>query len=330
MGFVLEPERAQRLIEKDARNKDVLFPYLNGEDLNTRPDQSASRWVISFFNWPIEKAKDYPDCFHFVEEKVKPERLALRDTADGKRLKKLWWLFCRSRPELYAAISHMERVLVTARVSAHHSMSFVPSEQVFADRLVVISFGSWGHFLCLSSTLHDAWAHRPGSTTHETRNTYFNDLAFDTFPFPKNMMGLDVIGERYHNHRRQIMLARQDGLTKTYNRFHDSDETDSDIQKLRKLHVEIDKAVAAAYGWRDLDFGHDHYPTKQGVRFTISEAARREVLGRLLKLNHERYAEEVANGLHKKMKGKPSRKSISRANSEEGTCLYSYGTNENA
>ena len=43
MGFVLEPEEAQRLIEKDARNKDVLFPYLNGEDLNSRPDQSPSR-----------------------------------------------------------------------------------------------------------------------------------------------------------------------------------------------------------------------------------------------------------------------------------------------
>ena len=40
MGFVLEPEEAQRLIDKNSRNKDVLFPYLNGEDLNSRPDQS--------------------------------------------------------------------------------------------------------------------------------------------------------------------------------------------------------------------------------------------------------------------------------------------------
>ena len=53
MGFVLEPEEAQRLIEKDPRNKDVLFPYLNGEDLNSRPDQSPSRWVINFFDWPL-------------------------------------------------------------------------------------------------------------------------------------------------------------------------------------------------------------------------------------------------------------------------------------
>jgi hypothetical protein len=76
MGFILEPAEAQRLIEKDGRNKDVLFPYLNGEDLNSRPDQSPSRWVINFFDWPIEKAMEYPDCFRIIEEKVKPERLA--------------------------------------------------------------------------------------------------------------------------------------------------------------------------------------------------------------------------------------------------------------
>jgi hypothetical protein len=59
-------------------------------------------------------------------------------------------------------------------------------------------------------------------------------------------------------------------------------------------------AVAAAYGWTDLDLGHGFHETKQGLRFTISEPARREVLGRLLRLNHERYAEEVAHGLHEK------------------------------
>jgi len=49
-------------------------------------------------------------------------------------------------------------------------------------------------------------------------------------------------------------------------------------------------------------FGHGFHETKQGIRFTISEPARREVLQRLLKLNHERFAEEVAQGLHDKKK----------------------------
>jgi hypothetical protein len=96
------------------------------------------------------------------------------------------------------------------------------------------------------------------------------------------------------------MRTREEGLTQTYNRFHDSAETSDDIARLRSLHIEMDHGVAAAYGWTDLDLGHGFHEMKQGTRFTISEPARREVLGRLLRLNHERYVEEVSQGLHEK------------------------------
>jgi hypothetical protein len=70
----------------------------------------------------------------------------------------------------------------------------------------------------------------------------------------------------------------------------------------------MDQVLAAAYGWSDLDLGHGFHESKQGVRYTISESARRTVLDKLLELNHQRYAEEVAAGLHaqgaKKSKGK--------------------------
>jgi hypothetical protein len=184
------------------------------------------------------------------------------------------------------------------------------------DRIVDLSI--------LQSTIHDVWAWAYGSTMRTDLRYAPGDL-FDTFPYPTSLSGLNAIGERYNEHRRQIMLARQEGLTKTYNRFHDPDEIDPDILKLRELHVEMDNAVAAAYGWNNLDLGHDFHPTKQGVRFTISEAARREVLGRLLKLNHERYAEEVKQGLHdKKGKGKKpgSGRKRKKTNESEGASLY--------
>src|SRR5208283_2521689 len=92
-----------------------------------------------------------------------------------------------------------------------------------------------------------------------------------------------------------------------YNRFHDPDEICDDIKKLRELHVEMDNAVAAAYGWNDL--GHGFHTTKRGIRYTISESARREVHARLLRLNHERYAEEVAKGLHDKKIAAAAKKS---------------------
>jgi hypothetical protein len=60
----------------------------------------------------------------------------------------------------------------------------------------------------------------------------------------------------------------------------------------------MDEEVKNAYGWHDLILQHDFHTTKQGLRFTINDTARREILDRLLALNHDRYAEEVANGLH--------------------------------
>ena len=63
MGFTMSPEEAQALIDKDPNNADVLRPYLGGEDLNQSPTHTAPRWIINFFDWPEEKARQYPDCF---------------------------------------------------------------------------------------------------------------------------------------------------------------------------------------------------------------------------------------------------------------------------
>jgi hypothetical protein len=67
----------------------------------------------------------------------------------------------------------------------------------------------------------------------------------------------------------------------------------------------MDRAVAAAYGWTDLDLGHGFHDRRQGARFTVSDFARREIVDRLLNLNHERYREEVAQGPHE---GRSARK----------------------
>src|SRR5271166_2264842 len=286
LGFILEPEEAQRLIEKDPRNRDVLFPYLNGEDLNSRPDQSPSRWVINFFDWPIEKAMQYPDCFRIVEEKVKPERTRKKTSGDfalRKPLPQKWWIYADKRPELYRTIARMERVLVRARIANIHSMVWVPAGWVYNEKTVVFVDCPLS---VMQSNVHEAWA-RNYSSTLRTDMQYTPSDCFETFPFPHLDDRLDSIEQTYLDHRRRVMLSRQEGLTKTYNRFHDPDESASDIQKLRDLHVGIDEAVAAAYGWTDLNLGHGFHETKQGIRFTISESARREVLARLLKLNHE-------------------------------------------
>ncbi len=305
MGFVLEPEEAAALIAKDPRNREVLFPYLNGEDLNSHPEQHPSRWVINFFDWTEEQAMAYPDCYAIVREKVYPERMKQNDRGG----KEMWWRFLRSRPELYRTIAPLSRVLVVALTSKYLSFSFVFSQWVYAHACGVIASDASAEFALLQSNFHESWT-RQNASTLESRLRYTPSDCFETFPLPESLTSLETIGEQYHETRRQIMLQRQEGLTATYNRFHHPGEKSADIQALRELHIQMDEAVALAYGWGDLALGHGFHETKQGLRFTIQESARREALRRLLALNLARYEAEqsLLAGLPKpkKGKGKPS------------------------
>jgi hypothetical protein len=301
MGFVLEPEEAQALIDQDPRNADVLFPYLNGEDLNSEPDQRPTRWVINFFDWDEERAMKYPDAYAIVREKVYPERTRLKPNGEfalRSPLPQKWWIYAEKRPALYRTIAPLRRVIVIALTSRTVAFSLLPTGTVFSHATGVIAFDRYGSFAAIQSTIHNAWAWQYASSMKGDLRYTPSDV-FENFAFPAEevLAALDPVGEAYHETRRQIMLDRQEGLTATYNRFHDPDEHSRDIQTLRDLHTAMDAAVAAAYGWDDLALDHDFYDTAQGVRFTISEPARREVLKRLLALNFARHKEEERTGV---------------------------------
>jgi len=296
MGFVLEPQEARQLLDTDPKNKDVLFPYLNGEDLNSRWDQSASRWVISFRDWPIERAMEYSNCFEVVERLVKPERTRKNERGEFQLrypLYERWWHYADKRPELYATIAGLKRVLVRAQTSRTQVGAFVPNGWIYGHKLVVFATDE-NQFLALTdSEIHYCWVIARGSTMR-TDAVYTPSDCFETFPIPIAIDSLERIGGRYDAHRVSIMSSRLEGLTSIYNRYHSPGERSQDITTLRALHVEMDHAVASAYGWTDIDLGHEFQETKQGIRYTISEAARREVLDRLLALNHDRYSQEQA------------------------------------
>ena len=45
----------RRLIEKDPRNREVIFPYIGGEEVNTSPMHAHHRYVINFRDWPLRR-----------------------------------------------------------------------------------------------------------------------------------------------------------------------------------------------------------------------------------------------------------------------------------
>jgi hypothetical protein len=278
------------------RNGERIVPYIGGEDVNTFPDQRAPRWVIDFGSLTLEEASAWPDLLSLVEKRVRPQRNALRDTADGIKLKAHWWLYNRRCEDLYRAISGKERCLVTAVYTKHLCFSFQPVERMFNNKLFVFPLASYAQFAVLQSRIHIPWAWLLSSTL-KTDLAYTPSTCFDTFPFPGTTpndfdANLVAAGERTYIERAGFMTDTNVGLTKVYNDVKDPTLDDARIVRLRASHEEMDRAVLDAYGWTDIEV--PPYCPKDDAERAAVKAFEDEVIDRLFVLNVERAAQERA------------------------------------
>ncbi|MEV5826050.1 type IIL restriction-modification enzyme MmeI [Spirillospora sp. NPDC052242] len=332
-GFVLEPEKAQELIAKDPRNKDVLFPYMGGEDINSRWDLSAPRWVINFHDWDEGRARTYRDCFEIVERQVKPFRAQNKRKVRRER----WWQFAERAVGLHEISKDFDRVLVIARVSSTAAPTFVNNDRVLNEKVVVFATDKSEDLALLSSSLHIQWAWEYSGRLKADLQ-YAPSDCFDTFPRPTSTAEMSRVGGEIDTARQSLMERGKIGLTVLYNRFNDPVCRDSGIVELRRIHVKIDEAVREAYAldeerepairefevekaseplpsWRDIELDHGFHETRQGIRFTISPQARDLVLDKLLALNRYRQKQETDQGARSKKK---SRKKASAADERLG------------
>ena len=189
----------------------------------------------------------------------------------------------------------------------------VGSDQVIAESIVVIAMQDYSNQAVLSSDVHKFWAINYSSTMrNDTR--YSATDAFETFPRPAATEATEHWGRVLDEERRKIMLRRQLGLTKLYNLVNNPelpDDADDDVARLREIHRQVDRAVADAYGWQDIALDHGFYTYKKITRYSISPAARLEVLDRLLAENHRRAALEEAAEQAKSASAKSKRNSSS-------------------
>jgi hypothetical protein len=314
----------RELVAKEPRNKERIFPFTGGEELNDQPTPKVRRYIIGFGEMSESEAQMWPDLYRIVEEKVKPVRLALPNTQSARSRRERWWQWSRSTPELYEAIRPLKRVIAASQISSHLGLSFVPSTWTFSHGVNVFKFEHGGPFAVLQCRVHEVWARFLGSSMKDDLR-YTPTDCFETFPFVEQVItdpALESLGQAYYDFRAATMLKNDEGLTKTYNRFHDPDDRSADILKLRELHAAMDRVVLNAYGWTDiptdcqflLDYEEDEDETADGTssprrrkkpwRYRWPDAVRDEVLARLLALNEQRHIEEVAAGLHGKS-GKP-------------------------
>jgi methylase of polypeptide subunit release factors len=347
-GFLLEKGEASAMFQRNSALREVVLPVINGQELNNHPDQAPGRYIIQFFDWPIEKAQGYGEAFERLRALVKPWR------DQNSRLASIpWWQFERPRLEVYRGLAENTRCFLAAATTKHLNFSASAVDRVFLNTTYIFTSDRWHDYAVVQSTIHEVWARKySGALKRDLR--YSPTDCFSTFPFPQSVRtketlstqpeeeksllatrkSLDQTGEHYHEHRRQLMLKLQLGLTKTYNLFHDpklsvelvskeskqplavAESALADVLQLRTLHELMNQAVLAAYGWDKpsdagpaLTLGHafyevDYLPENDRTRYTIHPDARKELLKRLLLLNHKLYAEEEATGMHKKKQGK--------------------------
>jgi hypothetical protein len=332
----------EQLVIANPRNRDCIKPYIGGEEVNNSPTHDHTRFVIDFGNFPKDRkadatawsrldaaarmeairsgvvpsdypepvAADWPELLRLVQTRVKPER----EKEKSKAARERWWQYERTRPGLYSSIKPLQRILVTAQTSPHVSFTFLPNGMIYAHTLIIFALQSYRYLGLLQSRAHEIWV-RAFAASMKDDQRYIPTDCFQTFPFPpaiENDLSIERLGQMYYDYRVALMVARNEGMTKTYNRFHNWAETAEDVQRLREFHDAMDRAVLEAYGWGDLasratpmflDKTNEDEHTYQSRLFWPSDF-RDEVLARLLALNAERHAEEVRLGVAPGMMGK--------------------------
>jgi hypothetical protein len=310
-----------------------IRPYIGGEEILSHPRQMYHRYVILLSDLQSEaELEQYPDLRDIVRDKVRPGREILGDNPNNVPLKRKWWAFQAHRPELYGRLASMRRVLVTSRVNPRFGFALMPADWIFSEQAVVLCIESYSGFGTIQCRVHEVWARFFSSTAIELMR-YAPSDCFETFPFPaqwETNTALEATGKAYYEFRAALMIERGQGLTKTYNSFHDPDEREPGIGKLRHLHADMDRAALDAYGWTDLhprldfilDYEHEGDEEsaigpgrKKPWSYRWVDEDRDEVLARLLELNRTR-AEEGAQSAAAhtaKTAGKRGRKSAKSA-----------------
>jgi hypothetical protein len=327
-GFKIDAETAQSMLSADAGYRDVVFPYMVGDDITSDARPQPKCWAICFWDWNKDRASRLSAAWDIVLERVYAERQKKKANGEFKYrspLPERWWQYGEKRPGLYSAIgrSHVfsaaaggrggktsTRVLAASTASTKYpAFTWLPSDRVFSNTLCVLSDERDEMFAALSSDIHGVWAWKQRTTKQNNMQSmrYAHGMIFETFPFPEELLikgddDLARLGGDFFRGRQAWMEMRGYGLTGFYNEFHSPAAQASEVVELRRAQSDINRALAKLYGWNDVDLTCDFHevgylPKGSNTRCTISEQARAEVLSRLSRLNGAQSLADKASGL---------------------------------
>ncbi len=284
-GFILSPEEAQLL--KATTSQPIIRPYISGQDLTQKsrglsvidPDGLNQEQMVSM----------YPDAFQRLLLYVKPER----DQNPSKEKREKWWLFGVNQTSMRKSVKGLKRYIVTTETTKHRFFQFIPGNYLAEGTTIAFGLDDAYYLGVLSSRVHVVWSITTGGILGVGGTPRYNkSRCFDPFPFPdatpEQQARIRELAEQLDAHRKRQQATHPTlTLTDLYNvveKLRAGESLNAKEQTINQqglasvvlsLHQQLDAAVADAYGWPN------NLPDS-------------EILTRLVRLNHERAAEEAA------------------------------------
>lgn len=294
--------RAAPLNPNGRSNDDVITPFLVGEDIIDRPKY---RYLIDFTGLSEQEAALYEGPYKQIYA-VRLHRSKMNQPEPLAR----WWVPWNNRDRLRAFLAVSQNYIATPRNSKHRVFVTVPSSVIPDCEVVAIARDDNTTLGVLSSKFHEIWTLH-NCSFYGVGNTprYSHKSTFDTFAFPEGLTP-DIPATDYADDPRAKVIASaaarltelrdnwlnppdlteriSEVVPSFLDRIQPVDEKAAGILKKRTLtnlynerpvwlehaHRDLDRAVAAAYGWQaDFDSG------------ALTDD---EVLKRLFALNQER------------------------------------------
>ncbi len=264
-AFLLSPDEAGAMIGVDARNLEVIKPYIIGDDiLSERPPRPA-RFVIDFAPRGLHEAQGYREPFNRVKRLVLPDRELKAKKEDERNVEarqdnprarvnlhhrnflRKWWQLSYSRQDLLGKLEQLSRYICCSRVTKRPVFVFASTDINPSDAASVFTFDDDYSFGILQSGIHWLWFTERCSTLTE-RFRYTSNTVYDSFPWPQaptlsQARAVAECGVAVRKLRSELIERHAYTLRTLYRTL----ELPGD-NPLKQVHAELDAAVRKAYG----------------------------------------------------------------------------------
>lgn len=257
-GFLISKTEGIKILKQNPEYKEVLKPFLIGEDLVANKNAQPSRFVIDFSLMNQIEASGYSKPFAQLEKNVLPfVQQKAKEEEEGKsklngRIQQLniWWKMWRRREDMLEQKNSLNRYIACARVTQRPIFEFFSSEINPNDKLMAFMFEDNYSFGLIQSNIHWQWFLANCTTLAETPN-YNTASIWDTFPWPQKPTEAQIkkvaeVARKLHTERTKALKQYNMSLRDLYRLLEQPGKN-----AIKDLHETLDKAVMQAYGFKE-------------------------------------------------------------------------------